>query len=93
LPFDPTYHQIQDTVWLPPAIGGTPSSVTIRFRVKQFLGKDVLHCHVLTHEDQGMMTNFLVSRSGNQNVDAAAVDLAKIKVTREYCEGGLRVTK
>jgi suppressor of ftsI len=92
LPFDPSYHQIQDTIWLPPAIGGTPSAVTIRFRVKQFLGKDVFHCHILTHEDQGMMTNFLVSPTGNQNFAAAAIDPSKIKVSQEYCENG-RVVK
>jgi len=69
LPFDESYHEIQDTIWLPPAIGGVPSSVTIRMRIKQFLGKDVFHCHILTHEDQGMMTNFLVSPTGDPSAE------------------------
>jgi suppressor of ftsI len=88
LPFDESYHEIQDTIWLPPAIGGVPSSVTIRMRIKQFLGKDVFHCHILPHEDQGMMTNFLVSPTGDPSANAGAIDPAKVKVSRAYCEGG-----
>ena len=30
-------------------------SYTIRSRFKDFLGKAVIHCHFLDHEDQGMM--------------------------------------
>jgi len=40
----------QDTVALPP--GG---SVTIRTRFTDFVGRFVYHCHILTHEDHGMM--------------------------------------
>jgi FtsP/CotA-like multicopper oxidase with cupredoxin domain len=40
----------QDTVSLPP--GG---SVTIRTRFAEFVGTFVYHCHILTHEDFGMM--------------------------------------
>ena len=35
-----------------PAFG----SVTIRFRVSDFPGKHVFHCHILEHEDEGMMS-------------------------------------
>src|SRR5262249_22150902 len=28
---------------------------TVRFRYTRFDGKSVLHCHILDHEDQGMM--------------------------------------
>lgn len=35
-----------------PAFG----SVTIRFRVFDFPGKHVFHCHILEHEDEGMMS-------------------------------------
>ena len=35
-----------------PAFG----SVTIRFRVLDFPGKYVFHCHILEHEDEGMMS-------------------------------------
>lgn len=45
-----------DTIGLPN--NGTPqapSSVTFRIRVKDFKGLTVLHCHMLVHEDMGMM--------------------------------------
>ena len=42
-----------------PAFG----SVTIRFRVLDFPGKYVFHCHILEHEDGGMMGNLRVTAS------------------------------
>jgi FtsP/CotA-like multicopper oxidase with cupredoxin domain len=38
---------------------GGPGSTTIRQRFLQFTGKYVLHCHILGHEDRGMMQNVL----------------------------------
>ena len=46
---------IQDTVWVP-----VDKPVVIRMRFRQFRGKSVFHCHILPHEDTGMMRNFLV---------------------------------
>jgi FtsP/CotA-like multicopper oxidase with cupredoxin domain len=46
---------IQDTVWVP--IG---QPVVVRMRFKQYTGKAVYHCHILPHEDTGMMQNFLI---------------------------------
>lgn len=39
---------------------------TIVFRTKyeQFTGKFVLHCHILDHEDQGMMENVEITADG-----------------------------
>ena len=45
-----------DTIALPP--GGTPTeptSVTFRTRFRDFKGAYVMHCHMLVHEDMGMM--------------------------------------
>ncbi len=45
-----------DTIALPP--GGTaeaPTSVTFRTRFRDFTGAFVMHCHMLVHEDMGMM--------------------------------------
>jgi FtsP/CotA-like multicopper oxidase with cupredoxin domain len=45
-----------DTIALPP--GGTaeaPTSVTFRTRFRDFAGSFVMHCHMLVHEDMGMM--------------------------------------
>jgi suppressor of ftsI len=50
---------IKDTVWIP-----AESTVVIRMRFKEFTGKSVFHCHILPHEDTGMMQNFLIKRRG-----------------------------
>lgn len=44
-----------DTFALPPANGSTASFVKIRTRFADFPGMFVLHCHILAHEDRGMM--------------------------------------
>ena len=45
------YISPQDVVWVP-----AYQSVTVRFRVQNFPGKYVWHCHILEHEDEGMMS-------------------------------------
>jgi suppressor of ftsI len=52
--------EIWDTFIIPPKIGETLGELRIRMRFKQFHGKEVFHCHILPHEDTGMMQNFLV---------------------------------
>ncbi len=46
---------VQDTVWIPPM-----ETVVIRIRFQEFVGKTVFHCHILPHEDAGMMQNILM---------------------------------
>jgi suppressor of ftsI len=46
---------VQDTIWVP-----MKSTAVVRMRFKEFTGKSVLHCHILPHEDTGMMENFLI---------------------------------
>jgi FtsP/CotA-like multicopper oxidase with cupredoxin domain len=56
---------IQDTVWV-----GVGQTVVIRMRFKQWTGKSVYHCHILPHEDVGMMQNFLIvdaTRAGHKH--------------------------
>ena len=50
---------LQDTQPLP--VGGT---VVIRMRFTQFLGRYVFHCHILAHEDGGMMAVVDVTTDG-----------------------------
>ena len=45
----------QDTVSLPMG-----EEVVIRKPFRNFVGKFVYHCHILNHEDAGMMGQFLV---------------------------------
>lgn len=49
---------LQDTVIIPPA--GLSGTVTIRIPFGDFAGKTVFHCHILEHEDGGMMATLLI---------------------------------
>lgn len=53
--------EVWDTFFVPPMQGDTPGSITIRLRFLNFRGKTVNHCHILEHEDTGMMQNFLIT--------------------------------
>jgi Multicopper oxidase/FG-GAP-like repeat len=55
------YTSLRDTVNIP--AGG---NVVIRFRVSPELGKFVFHCHILAHEDAGMMTAVLVDADASE---------------------------
>lgn len=44
-----------DTIALPPGTPEAPGSITFRSRFLDFRGAYVLHCHMLAHEDMGMM--------------------------------------
>ena len=51
-----------DTVALPP--GGSaaqPTSITFRMRFLHYKGPYVMHCHMLAHEDMGMMQGVTVA--------------------------------
>jgi FtsP/CotA-like multicopper oxidase with cupredoxin domain len=53
VPFD----GYQDEVILPPL-----GEVDVRIHFSEFTGLTVFHCHILAHEDHGMMANILVTR-------------------------------
>jgi FtsP/CotA-like multicopper oxidase with cupredoxin domain len=73
-PADPQYPGLKgvwkDTLWVKDLIanpadfpGKLPQSIYtihIRTRYQRFIGDYVLHCHILDHEDQGMMQNVRV---------------------------------
>ncbi|GLS22426.1 L-ascorbate oxidase [Labrys miyagiensis] len=70
-PYDPQYQGLKgvwkDTLWikslipqsLPAGFSGI-YTVKIRTRYERYIGEYVLHCHILDHEDQGMMQNVAV---------------------------------
>jgi len=62
-PNDPRLNRWQDVITLPPNGG----SVTIWHRFSDFEGIFVVHCHILQHEDRGMMINILLAPRDNQN--------------------------
>ena len=47
----------KDTIWVknPARSGNTAYTVRVRTQYNRYIGKFVLHCHILDHEDQGMM--------------------------------------
>jgi FtsP/CotA-like multicopper oxidase with cupredoxin domain len=52
--------EVWDTFIIPPKYNGKNGSITFRVRFVQWYGKTVFHCHILPHEDTGMMQNILM---------------------------------
>ena len=61
-PNDPRIDRWQDVITLPPK-----GSVVIWHRFSDFEGVFVVHCHILQHEDRGMMINILLNPKDNTN--------------------------
>ncbi len=70
---DPQYPGLKgvwkDTLWVKnvrPEPGKPPGQYTIvvRTRYRRYIGDFVLHCHILDHEDQGMMQNIRIALPG-----------------------------
>nr|MBA3717599.1 multicopper oxidase domain-containing protein [Actinomycetota bacterium] len=59
------YTSLRDSVDIPPG-----QSVIIRFRVSPELGKYVFHCHILPHEDGGMMMGVIAVPNASQRRSA-----------------------
>ncbi|MEM7256413.1 MAG: multicopper oxidase domain-containing protein, partial [Pseudomonadota bacterium] len=55
LPADSPLRRWQDTLGIPVREDGRPGSARFSTRFEKFTGKFVIHCHVLAHEDAGMM--------------------------------------
>jgi suppressor of ftsI len=86
LPFDPNYRRVHDTIWIPPAMNNVPSTITIRMRFQTFAGKEVYHCHILPHEDQGMMSNFVIKGPESATlVRKNEFDLSAFKLPVTHC--------
>ncbi len=62
---------LEDVVPLPPH-----GVVVIRMRFLDYLGKYVFHCHILAHEDAGMMAIVDVTRDGKAPPSGSAADTA-----------------
>jgi FtsP/CotA-like multicopper oxidase with cupredoxin domain len=71
---DPQYPGLKglwkDTLWIKAGY-----TVTLRTRYKRYIGEFVLHCHILDHEDEGMMQNVAVVLPGG---NAASVNAAPV---------------
>ncbi|SFN24343.1 Multicopper oxidase with three cupredoxin domains (includes cell division protein FtsP and spore coat protein CotA) [Nitrosospira briensis] len=66
---DPQYRALKgvwkDTIWVknlvPPGSPPGQYTVVVRTRYQRYIGDFVLHCHILDHEDQGMMQNVRIA--------------------------------
>ncbi len=66
----------KDTLWTKnagTADDGTPLRYTavVRTHYRRYVGEFVLHCHILDHEDQGMMQNVLIALPDGRGGSAA----------------------
>jgi L-ascorbate oxidase len=70
---DPQYRDMRgvwkDTLWIKPGY-----TATIRTRYENYIGEFVLHCHILDHEDQGMMQNVAIVLPGGTPASVNAAD-------------------
>jgi suppressor of ftsI len=57
---------LQDVVIIPKMEGDKPGEVVIRIPFNHFTGHFVFHCHILAHEDAGMMMTVQVRRRGER---------------------------
>ena len=55
LPEDSPLRRWQDTIGIPTGQNRQPGSVTYKTRFETYRGRFVIHCHILRHEDLGMM--------------------------------------
>jgi L-ascorbate oxidase len=57
---DPQYRGLKgmfkDSIWVKNS-GGKSYTIVARSKYERYIGEFVLHCHILDHEDQGMMQN------------------------------------
>ena len=66
---DPQYRSLKgvwkDTLWIknvaPPGQSPGKYTVVVRTHYRRYIGDFVLHCHILDHEDQGMMQNVRIA--------------------------------
>jgi FtsP/CotA-like multicopper oxidase with cupredoxin domain len=77
---DPQYPGLKgvwkDTLWikgLAPTVPGGFYTVKVRTRYQRYIGEFVIHCHILDHEDQGMMQNVAVVLGQGDTATEAAV--------------------
>jgi L-ascorbate oxidase len=68
---DPQYAGLKgvwkDTLWIKNLVAnGQPGiyTIVVRTRYRRYIGDFVLHCHILDHEDQGMMQNVRIALPG-----------------------------
>jgi len=87
---DTNYFQVGD--WhdtLDVFLAQPPGSIQtiIRFWVDRYAGHAVVHCHMSTHEDEGMMNTYLISGVEGATVDIAARQVDPLCITELSGQG------
>ena len=60
----------KDTLWIKgPSDKGSRYKIVVRTRYKKYPGTFVLHCHILDHEDEGMMQNVCINDPSTASSD------------------------
>ncbi len=57
---DENGHDLSRWIWRDTLLVTAGSPVNVRFKPTDFAGRSVLHCHILDHEDQGMMKEIYI---------------------------------
>ena len=78
-------NEFRDTLFIP---GG--ASYTIRSRYQDLTGLSVLHCHILDHQDQGMMVPIKLVQPGDAN--KGGIDSSSLLVQADYPAPGLALS-
>ena len=63
------------------------AQTVLRFWADRFAGNTVIHCHMSSHEDQGMMNTLLVTGAEGTTVDSAARRIDSTCVTTVAGQG------
>jgi len=56
--------RIIDRIWRDTLMAPSGRTESVRMRFRDWTGETVLHCHIVDHEDQGMMKNVLILGEG-----------------------------
>jgi len=75
---DPQYcslqHAFRDTIFIKPGY-----QIVFKTKYTDFVGEFVIHCHILDHEDQGMMQNIeIIPATGGQNAGDMSGHMSKM---------------
>jgi len=62
----------KDTLFITQTEDRRPYTVVIRTHYRRYIGDFVLHCHILDHEDRGMMQNVRIALPDGKGGIAAA---------------------
>ncbi|WP_051695154.1 multicopper oxidase domain-containing protein [Caulobacter sp. UNC358MFTsu5.1] len=69
--YDPDYAGVLDQ-WKDTLFVKRGYKIAVRTRYERYIGEYVLHCHILDHEDQGMMANVKIGIPDGQGGMAEA---------------------